>query len=109
MEKESTIMFDYYNDTIKNCGTHLLSCTDEFIEYYIFEELESDSISALYPENFLLFFKEGYISKLKLDKSLEFKSMIINVQVNGLWNVESFKTSVQWKNILKLADELNNM
>lgn len=99
-------LYELYLDTINRCGTYLLNSDDETIEYEIFEEFDIGAISFLHNDNLMKLFKAGYISENKVNKSIQLRQIVTDLQHDGEWDIENFKVSMRWKNLLILADEL---
>jgi len=99
--------FDLYMDTLEKCGTYYLS--DEMIGYYIFEEFDVGAISFLHENNMLVLVNDGVI-----DNDIYFKSQILRkkfmaLQGTELWNIDSVKKSLEWKEILQLSDKIKEL
>jgi hypothetical protein len=94
----------YYLYTLQNCTLDLLNKSDEVIENQIFEEFDAGVITFLHISNLQKLFDAGYITKEILEKSIELRNLVLELQKNGIWNIETFKVSPEWKNILTLSD-----
>ncbi len=99
--------FELYNDTINKCGTYLLTTDDETIEYIIYEEFDIGIHSFLHIDNLKILFENGLISKGKMNKSLELREKVIQLQSSGEWGIEYLRKSKKWMEVFLLCDELN--
>lgn len=101
--------FDYFLGTLQEFGVHLLDCTDEDIEYYIFEEFDTDSISFLHENVLNLLLASQFIDKEVFSKSLNLATKFRKLEKSELWNVESVRKSREWRELLMLSDEIKNI
>jgi len=102
-------LYELYNDTLKKCGVYLLNETDEIIAYNIYEEFDIGVHSFFHIDNLSRLQKAGLISLDKLDASSLLRDKVIQLQHSNEWRIENFKTSIKWKEIMKLADEIKEM
>ncbi|MBC1320923.1 hypothetical protein [Listeria welshimeri] len=102
--------FAYYLSSLNRLGMHVLNLEDAEIEYEIFEELASDYPASLsqhtrgvLEDNDIIDRNLSLLSKQLQTKLLELEKGDI------LWNVEAVKTSAQWKEVLRLSDEIKEL
>ena len=105
----SSELYDLYNDTISKCGSFLLNESNEVVIYNIFEEFDIGVISFFHEESLKKLFDGGYISAYKMEKSLELRSLVLEIQNSDDWNIESFRASEKWKKVLDISDQLAKM
>ena len=101
------LMTDYI-DTLQNCGLHLLEMSDEYIGYYIFEEFDGGVISFLHENTLSELRKANLITETISQKSAELRSKFMALESTDLWNVDSVKSSKEWREILELSDEIKS-
>jgi hypothetical protein len=100
-------LMEWYEDTLQKIGMFLLDeLNDEIIGYYIFEEVDIGLISFFYHDNLVRLHEAGYINEVIMEKSRVLRQKFIVIQDSEQWNVASVKTSIEWRNILMLADEI---
>lgn len=100
-------LHELYVDTLSKCGSYLLNEDDETIEYNIFEEFDIGLISFLHDDSLIRLFEAELISSEEMKEAQKLRKLAIDVQNKNEWNLLSFRTSVNWKEVLKLADKLN--
>ena len=98
--------FEEYIKTLNRCGVFLLDLSDKEIGYNIFEEFDIGVIAFLYYKNIDLFKKVGFIDEIIAQKSIELSSKVMDLKKTKLWNIESFKTTNEWLEIMHLSDEI---
>jgi hypothetical protein len=109
--KEITLekLYSFYLDTVHRCGTYLLKMSDDDIEHEIFEEFDIGCVSFLFPDNLRKLYQGGYISLEKMNKSILLREKVTKVQEANEWDIESIRTTQDWKDILELGDEINSL
>lgn len=98
--------FELFNDTLSHCGLFLLDSSVEDIEYEIFEEFDSDSITFLHEKVLKILLKENLINKEIFDKSIELSTKFRELEKSQLWVPDLVKTDRKWYEILCLSDEI---
>lgn len=99
-------LLEFYNDTLDKCGTFLLDEDDETIEYNIYEEFDIGIHSFFHIDSLQRLYNSGLISADKLNESILLRNKVIELQSTVEWNFEHFKTSKNWKEIMKLSDKI---
>ena len=110
MEPISSVkLFEFFMETLGHCGTFLLDASMEDIEWHVFEEFDSESITFLHEDSLERLLDLGYISVevCRLCRLLRMKFR--SLEGTSLWNVEAVRTSREWYEILSLADEIKGM
>lgn len=100
---------ELYVDTIRKCGTYLLSSDDSVIGYNIFEEFDTGATSFLHPDNLQKLIEAKLISDEIMRKSSTLRNKVLELQQGDEWNINAFRHSSKWKKILELADDINSM
>jgi hypothetical protein len=102
-------LYDLYVATINSCNIRLLEENDDKIDYQIFEEFASDVVTFLHPDNARKLMESGFISSTKMNKSIELRNKVLELETTNLWNVPSFRTSLEWRDIFNRALELKEL
>lgn len=96
-------LFELYLDTLDRCGQKTRNLSDEMIGYNIFEEFitgmpffSKESLDKLLDD--YLIDEEIYSASEKLKKHT------FSVPGTEHWNIESFKCSKPWDEIIELSD-----
>lgn len=71
--------YQNFKKTIQECGSYLLTESDDTIKHNLFEEFSIDVISFLHEDTLNLFLDEGMIDDDILEKSIVLKSDCIDV------------------------------
>ena len=102
------LMIDYI-DTLQQCGMHLLKMSDEDIGYHVFEEFDGGAISFLHENTLSELKKANLITETILQKSTELRNKFMALIDTEQWNVDSVKSSKEWREVLELSDEIKLM
>ncbi|KRE64164.1 hypothetical protein [Paenibacillus sp. Soil750] len=100
---------ELYVETIKKCGTYLISSDDSVIGYNIFEEFDIGATSFLHIDNLQRLVEAGLISDEIMRKSSTLRIKVLALQQSDEWNINAVRHSSQWMKILELSDEINSM
>ncbi len=102
--------YENFKKTIQECGSYLLTESDDIIKYNLFEEFSTDVISFLHEDTLKLFLDEGMIDNDILEKSIELRKSFLQLEKNvELLSVEAVKSLEEWKKILRLSDEIKQL
>ncbi len=101
--------YEFFLDALNSCGTFLLQCPKEEIEYRLFEEFDTDRISFLHENTLSKLQNAGLINEEILQKSLKLAAMFAAMEDTPLWNVESVLSEKAWHEIFALADEIKEL
>ena len=94
--------YENLKKTIQECGSYLLTESDDTIKHNLFEEFSIDAIS------FLL--NEGMIDEDILEKSIELRNSFMQLDKNvELRSVEAVRTFEEWKRLLRISDEIRKL
>ncbi len=99
-------LYECFLDTFHSCGTFLLKRPKEDIEYFLFEEFDTDRISFLHENTLSKLQNAGLINEEIHQKSLRLATMFSEMEDTPLWNAESILSEKAWYEILALADEI---
>ena len=102
------VLYEFFCETWNHCGGFLLECPDEDIEYSIFEEFDSDSISFLHVNTLIPLRLSGKITKGTFDMSVELSSKFRALEGTELWNVQAVRNSEKWLEVLELSDRIKD-
>jgi len=102
-------LYDYFLETLKNCGMFLLDCNAQDIEYFIFEEFDSDCISFLHETTLSRLLDCGYITPQIYSKCQLLNEKFRCMENTSMWNADSVKTDFEWHAVLSLSDEIKSM
>ncbi len=110
MEKISAPqLFELFLQTLDYCGMFLLECETQDVEYYLFEEFDSDSISFLHQDSLDRLLDGGYISAEIYSMCLLLHKKFRNLEGASLWNAEAVRSAPEWYDILSLADRIKSL
>lgn len=102
-------LYDLYIDTLDKCGIYLLKEEDIVIETNIYEDFDIGIHSFFYIDSLNKLYESGFISLNKLNKSSILRDKVIQLQDSTEWNIENFKRSTKWREIMILCDEIKSM
>ena len=100
--------YELFCDTIDLCGTYLLDCNDEEIEYNLLEEFDGDSISFLHSSVLDRLFAAGLITQEVARLATELRAAYRTLDGTELFTVSAVRTSKEWLHVLSLADEIKS-
>lgn len=109
LQQDINALYGHFITTIKEFGTFLLSCSDEEIEFCVFEEFDTDSISFLYWRNLRKLLDANLIDKQIYDLSLKLRGKFRKLERTSLWNVQSIRHEKKWIEILLLSDKIKEL
>ena len=102
--------YQNFKKTIQECGSYLLTESDDTIKHNLFEEFSIDAISFLHEDTLNLFLDEGMINDDILEKSIELRNSFIQLEKNvELLSVEAVRTVEEWKRLLRTSDEIRKL
>lgn len=102
--------YENFKRTIQECGSYLLTESDDTVKHNLFEEFPIDVVSFLYEDTLNLFLDEGMIDNGILEKSIELRSLFLQLEKNAeLVSVEAVRTYEEWKRILRISDEIRQL
>lgn len=102
-------LFELFLQTLDYCGMFLLKCEPQDIEYYLFEEFDSDSISYLHQDALSTLVENGYISTDVYSLCKLLNERFRKMEGTNFWNSGSVKISSEWHAILELSDKIKSI
>ena len=109
--KELTLSqrYDLFKDTLSHLGTFLLTETKEDIEYHVFEEFDSDSVSFLHETNLRALLDGGFINAEICSEALRLSDAFHALEGTALWNSEAVVSAEAWLKVLELGNAVRGM
>ncbi|MCI2580088.1 hypothetical protein KC281_06945 [Listeria monocytogenes] len=101
--------FEYYLSSLCMLGIHTINLSDEEIEYEIFEELAIDYPAALSPYTRELLVDNDIIDRELSLLSKQLQTKLFELDGGILWNVKALRTTPEWKEVLRLSDEIKGL
>lgn len=101
--------FDFYLGTLERCGIHLFKMSDKEIEYQIFEEFTTEYPGSLSRAMIERLEDNGIIDEEIAELSGELQTKLLWLNGTEMWDVESLKTELIWKEILLLSDRIKEL
>ena len=102
--------YENFKRTIQECGSYLLTESDDTVKHNLFEEFPIDVISFLYEDTLNLFLDEGIIDNEILEKSIELRNLFLQLEKNAeLLSVEAVRAFEEWKRLLRISDEIRQL
>lgn len=102
--------YENFKRTIQECGSYLLTESDDTVKHNLFEEFSIDVISFLHEETLNLFLDEGMIDNDTLEKSIELRNSFLQLEKNAeLLSVEAVRSYDKWKRLLRISDEIGQL
>lgn len=102
--------YENFKRTIQECGSYLLTESDDTVKHNLFEEFSIDVISFLDEDILNLFLDEGMIDNEILEKSIELRNLFLQLEKNAeLLSVEAVRAFEEWKRLLRISDEIRQL
>ncbi len=102
--------YQNFKKTIQECGSYLLTESDDTIKHNLFEEFSIDVISFLHEDTLNLFLDEGMIDDDILEKSIALRNSFMQLEKNvELLSAEAVRTFEEWKRLLSASDEIRKL
>lgn len=101
--------FEYYLSSLCMLGMHTINLSDEEIEYEIFEELAIDYPAALSQYTRELLVDNDIIDRELSLLSKQLQTKLFELDGGILWNVKALRTTPEWKEVLRLSDEIKGL
>lgn len=99
--------YEFFKNTLEECGTNILLESEEIIEYKLFEAFAVDAVSFLHENMLEAFLDEGMIDDVIYEKCKKLRKLYLSMQSNSLLlNAREVKTSIEWKKLMQLSDEI---
>ena len=102
--------YQNFKKTIQECGSYLLTESDDTIKHNLFEEFSIDVISFLHEDTLNLFLDEGMIDDDILEKSIALRNSFMQLEKNvELLSAEAERKFEEWKRLLSASDEIRKL
>jgi hypothetical protein len=101
-------LLNLFNDTLNKCGTYLLNEDDSTIEYSIYEEFDVGVNSFFHEDSLKILLENNLINLTVYKKSSLLRKKLKELELSSDWGIENFKSSLKWKEIMLLADEIKS-
>ena len=102
--------YQNFKKTIQECGSYLLTESDDTIKHNLFEEFSIDVISFLHEDTLNLFLDESMIDDDILEKSIALRNSFMQLEKNvELLSAEAVRTFEEWKRLLSASDEIRKL
>lgn len=102
--------YQNFKKKIQECGSYLLTESDDTIKHNLFEEFSIDVISFLHEDTLNLFLDEGMIDDDILEKSIALRNSFMQLEKNvELLSAEAVRTFEEWKRLLSASDEIRKL
>jgi len=101
--------FDFYLGSLERCGVHLFKMSDKEVENQIFEEFTTEYPGSLSRAMLERLEDNGIISEEIAELSQELQTGLLLLNGTEMWNVESLRTELGWKEILFLSDRIKEL
>lgn len=102
--------YENFKNTIQECGSYLLTESDDIIKYNLFEQFPVDAVSFLHENTLNILLDEGMIDHDILQKSIELRNSFLELEKNpDLFSIDSVKKLDIWKKVLEASDEIKEL
>jgi len=101
--------FDFYLNSLKRCGLHLLEMTEDEIYYQIFDEFATEYPASLSQYTLDRLESEGLIDSQVSELSKLLQKKLLEIDNTDHWDIDKVKHSEKWKKILELSDEVKKL
>lgn len=99
--------YELFKNTLAECGTDILAESEDIIAYKLFEEFAVDAVSFLHEDMLDALLGEGLIDNDISEKCKKLRKLYLSMQSNpSLRNVSGVKASSEWKEVMRLSDEI---
>jgi hypothetical protein len=106
MELSVEDLFEMFEDTLQKCGLYLLNSTLETVGYNIYEEFDISVRSFLHPKSLNRLLEANYIDEAIFKKCNQLRLKTIAIEQSNEWDIDNFKTSPYWHEIMHLSDDI---
>ena len=103
-------LYELYEDTLHQCGSHIFNYPDDVIEMMVFEDFNIGAVSFLHDNTLNKLLNNHLISKEKYDISRKIRALFLEIEDCGELTTECLKgQSEKWKHLISLVDEAVQM
>ena len=101
--------YELLQETLGHIGTFLLDEEMVNIEWHVFEEFDSESITFLHENTLDPLLYSGYISAEVYSLCQLLRKKFRDLEETSLWNAEAVKSAPEWYEVLSVADKINSL
>ena len=101
--------YEFFLETLEHCGMFLLNEDADSIEWHLFEEFDSDSITFLHESTLDRLLGSGYISAEVYPMCQLLRKKFRDLEETTLWHAEAVRSTPEWYEILSLADKIKSI
>ncbi|MBO6051122.1 MAG: hypothetical protein J6P65_03975 [Bacteroidales bacterium] len=99
-------LYELYEDTLHQCGSHIFDYPDDIIETMVFEDFDIGVHSFLHDDSLNTLFNNHLIDKKQYDLSRRIRELFLEIEDCGELTMECLKgQSEKWKHLIFLVDE----
>jgi len=98
--------FKQYMLTLSQCSFDTLKLSDELIQHIILEEFIIGCTSFFSEFTLDRLKSEGIIDDIINNKSSLLQKKVMKLDNSNLWNIESIKNALEWKEVLNLSEDI---
>ena len=102
-------LYEYFLETLEHCGMFLLNEDTENIDWHLFEEFDSNSITFLHKSTLDRLLDSGYISAEVYPMCQLLRKKFRDLEETTLWHAEAVRSTPEWYEILSLADKIKSI
>ena len=102
-------LYEFFLQTLDHCGLFLLNEDADSIEWHLFEEFDSGSITFLHENTLDCLLDGGNITAEVYSLCQSLRKKFRDLEETSLWQVEAVCLTPEWYEILSLADKIKNM
>ena len=102
-------LYELYEDTLHQCGSHIFNYPDDVIEMMVFEDFNIGATSFLHDDSLNRLLNNHLISKEKYDLSRKIRTLYFEIEDSEDFTVDCLKQSEKWKHLISLVDEAAQM
>lgn len=101
--------YEFLQETLGHLGMFLLDEKIVNIEWHVFEEFDSESITFLHENTLDSLLYSGYISAEVYSLCQLLRKKVRDLEETSLWNAEAVKSAPEWYEALSLADKIKSL
>lgn len=102
-------LYELFLQTLDHCGLFLLNEDTDSIEWHLFEEFDSGSITFLHENTLDCLLDGGNITAEVYSLCQSLRKKFRDLEETSLWQVEAVCLTREWYEILSLADKIKTM
>lgn len=103
-------LYELYEDTLHQCGSHIFNYPDDVIEMMVFEDFDIGATSFLHDDSLDRLLNNHLISKEKYELSRKIRALFFEIEDSEEFTMDCLKgRSENWKRLISLVDEAARM